>query len=534
MAVSQRSVRQLLLALVVAGIGLVLLVGVAAVVATFSSTRAVDSLSDRVNPAVTANTAVYEDMLNAQAAIRAFGASGDTSQLAVDRQAVRRLGRDGRPLATYGAAGSSVRRLHHDQMTAARAWIAGYARPRIASGGGPGTYDRKLFTRGVRLFHAVDSAHARLADRLDSEYDTAQDSAQARLRATIGLVAGSAVLGGLILALLGWWVLQRVRRPLTDLEDVVERLTAGEHEARVVPSGPPEIRSVGEALNELAALTDRGRQVEAAIQTRLREVDAAKTDFISNVSHELRTPLTTITGYLELLREGAVTRTEEDQLQMLDATIRNVFRLAGLIEDLLVLDRAEHSGTTLADLDLRTTVDEVVSDLRLAAANRSVALVASVPSGPVVTLADASQLHRALLNLVTNAVKFSDEGGRVEVTLTAAGDEAVITVRDRGMGIPAAELPRLGSRFFRASNAVRSEVGGTGLGLRIVQEIVTNHHGRLTVDSVEGEGTTVRLAMPLRPRPDEHGAGPGARVEPTSVEPVRVDQPREQPPAPRG
>jgi signal transduction histidine kinase len=504
----QRSVRQLLLTLVFTGIALVLLVGSVGVVSTHSTTSAVRSLSDEVNPAVRANGAVYQDMLDARAAVGSFGASGNPALRTTYERTIGKLAQDGKPLATYGDPGSTVRRLYARELAAVDTWVKDYAKPRLVRGGGPGTFTAALSDKGVRLFRSVDAAHAALAKQLDAEYGRAKSDADARLRATIGLAAGSGVLGGLILALLGWWVLQRVRRPLTDLEDVVGRLTAGEHSARVVPAGPREIHRVGTALNQLAEETDRGRQVEAAIQTQLREVDAAKSDFVANVSHELRTPLTTITGYLELLREDLAGQLDDGQSQMLDATARNLFRLGSLIEDLLALDRAEHSGTALEQVDLRGAVEAAVIDLRIAAANRSVALVPAVPDHPVLALADASQIHRAVLNLVSNAVKFSHDGGRVEVTLgTDSGREAVVTVSDRGMGIPAAELTRLGARFFRASNAVRSEISGTGLGLRIVQTIVTNHHGNLTVDSVEGEGTTVRLTLPLRgwvdPDPDD-------------------------------
>jgi signal transduction histidine kinase len=498
----QRSVSQLLLTLVFAGIGLVLLVGSVGVLSTHSSTSAVTALSEKLNPAVSANAAVYKDMLEARAAVGSFGASGDP-RLKVDyRSAVRRLPGDGKLLASYGAPGSPVRRLYERQMTAVDRWIKEYADPRVRRGGGSGTFDPVLSDKGVRLFRSVDVAHDALRERLDAEYDRAQADAESRLRATIGLAAGSAVIGGLILGLLGWWVLQRVRRPLTDLEMVVGRLTAGEHSARVRPAGPREIHRVGTALNEFAEEIDRGRQVETAIQVQLREVDAAKSDFVANVSHELRTPLTTITGYLELLREGLSGQLDENQTQMLDATSRNLFRLGAMIEDLLALDRAEHSGTTMEQVDLRGTVTGAVTDMKINAANRSVALFASVPDQPVTALVDSSQIHRAVLNLVSNAVKFSHPDGRVDVFLESDFErEASITIRDRGMGIPAAELPLLGARFFRASNAVRSEVRGTGLGLRIVQTIVTNHHGNLTVDSTEGEGTTVRLTLPLRPGP---------------------------------
>jgi signal transduction histidine kinase len=276
--------------------------------------------------------------------------------------------------------------------------------------------------------------------------------------------------------------------------------------------GPREVRRVGGAINDLADEADRGRAVEAAIQTQLREVDAAKSDFVSNVSHELRTPLTIITGYLELLEEELAGGLDPDQQHMLSVTARNVARLRSLIEDLLTLDRAEHSGTAMEEIDLVDVVTHAVSDLRLSATNQSVDVRLTVPSSPVIALADPGQLQRAVMNLISNAVKFSETGDVVEVSLARQGDNAVILVDDEGIGVPRADLTKLGSRFFRASNAVRSEISGTGLGLRIVQTIVTNHHGTLSLDSVEGEGTTVRIVLPLRPTPVDDGppAAPAA------------------------
>ena len=185
---------------------------------------------------------------------------------------------------------------------------------------------------------------------------------------------------------------------------------------------------------------------------------------------------------------------------MLHVVQRNVMRLRELIEDLLTLNLAEHSGTTLELIGISDVVREVVSDMNFAAANRELTISLTKPREPVVILGDSSQLHRAVLNLVSNAVKFSDPRSGIEVDVSTSDDAVTITVQDHGMGIPQEDLDKLGSRFFRASNAVRSEVAGTGLGLRIVQTIVMNHHGTFTMSSEEGIGTLATIEFPLADR----------------------------------
>jgi signal transduction histidine kinase len=141
----------------------------------------------------------------------------------------------------------------------------------------------------------------------------------------------------------------------------------------------------------------------------------------------------------------------------------------------------------------------------------------------VVVLGDRSQLIRAVQNLVTNAVKFSRPGGMVHVRVRQEGSEAVLEVADEGIGIPAADLPGLGSRFYRARNAVKAEISGTGLGLRIVQTILDRHEGALGVESVEGEGATFTLRLPTSTRafhtPPVAPALPRPEAEATAPQP---------------
>ncbi len=203
-------------------------------------------------------------------------------------------------------------------------------------------------------------------------------------------------------------------------------------------------------------------------------------------------------GYLELLEDQVADQLDDSrEARMLAIVRRNLLRLQELISNLLTLSRVEKARLKIESLDLRTVASEVVGDLRLTAGSRSITLRTIQSASPILVLGDRTQLFRALTNLVSNAVKFSEPGDVVEVRVAPVGREAMLEVVDEGIGIPATDLDGLGSRFFRASNATRSEIAGTGLGLRIVQTIVDRHGGTLGIESVEDVGTTVTVRVPL-------------------------------------
>jgi len=193
---------------------------------------------------------------------------------------------------------------------------------------------------------------------------------------------------------------------------------------------------------------------------------------------------------------------------MLDTIERNSQRLRGLIDDLLTLSQIG-SGTfpcLRVPLDLVDLVVDAVADIQPAADRASVALHWCAPAGPVVVDGDRDQLHRMVINLLSNAVKFTPAGGRVSIAVSAtADDQAELTVADTGIGIPTGEQDRLFTRFFRASNATSNVIAGTGLGLTIIEAIVSHHGGVLSLSSVEHQGTTVTVRLPRRP-----GAGGAA------------------------
>jgi len=261
-----------------------------------------------------------------------------------------------------------------------------------------------------------------------------------------------------------------------------------------------EIQGVQQCVSYVAQgiVSARLAQMQEEQVRRLTALDRQKTDFMATVSHELRTPLTSISGYLELLEDGDYGALSAPQLNALGIIGRNTTRLRGLIEDLLVLNKIETSGLHSQPVDTAVSdiVRAVVEVLRPAAANGGVELVAEPPADDLCVHVDRTQLERALINLGSNAVKFTPAGGQVGISAERNGDRIAISVTDTGIGIPHDDLARLGDRFFRASNATAQAIPGTGLGLAIVRTIVEGHGGQMFVASAEGEGTTVRIFLP--------------------------------------
>ena len=261
-----------------------------------------------------------------------------------------------------------------------------------------------------------------------------------------------------------------------------------------------EIQGVQQCVSYVAQgiVSARLAQMQEEQVRRLTALDRQKTDFMATVSHELRTPLTSISGYLELLEDGDYGALSAPQLNALGIIGRNTTRLRGLIEDLLVLNKIETSGLHSQPVDTAVSdiVRAVVEVLRPAAANGGVELVAEPPADDLCVHVDRTQLERALINLGSNAVKFTPAGGQVGISAERNGDRIAISVTDTGIGIPHDDLERLGDRFFRASNATAQAIPGTGLGLAIVRTIVEGHGGQMFVASAEGEGTTVRIFLP--------------------------------------
>jgi PAS domain S-box-containing protein len=236
--------------------------------------------------------------------------------------------------------------------------------------------------------------------------------------------------------------------------------------------------------------------------SRLRELDVAKSDFVATVSHEFRTPLTNVIGHLEVLTSGDAGPLTAAQTRMLGVIGRNSDRLRALIEDLLTISKVEAGvfDLELVQTDLHEVLAAACAAVESRAKRRGHRLVLAVEGQLGTVEADPEQLRRALANLLVNGVNFTPDGGLIELTARVEGDHVEIKVRDNGVGIDPEEQPRLFTRFFRGTFAVREAVQGAGLGLAITKTIVEGHGGEISVDSLVGHGTTFTIRLP-RERP---------------------------------
>lgn len=249
------------------------------------------------------------------------------------------------------------------------------------------------------------------------------------------------------------------------------------------------------AERALRAALDREQQ---AVE-RLEELDREKSEFVSSVSHELRTPMTSVLGFTQLLGTGAGGPLTDRQRDMVGRIDRSGHRLLGLIENILSLSRveSERDQAIVEPCDLREVVAAALSETEVLVRTRDLTVAAALPDDPVVVQGERDQLERVVMNLVSNAVKFTDDGGRVDLDLSCTSSTAVLQVSDTGVGIPAEEQKRLFESFFRASTAISTGVQGTGLGLTIVRSIIESHGGTVEVTSEEGRGTTFEVRLPV-------------------------------------
>lgn len=327
------------------------------------------------------------------------------------------------------------------------------------------------------------------------------------------------LLVGLGMALIAsLFVARRVVRPLETLRKGAERIGGGDMNLRLDVKTGDEIELLADEFNKMTEnlrgaydglerkVAERTRDLAVANE-RLEELDRLKSDFVSNVSHELRTPLTAIKGAVDLvLREVAGPLTEK-QTHYLTRVRSNTQHLAGLINDLLDLSKIESGRIEVKSsrVSLGGLVYEVVESLRPVAAEKVIALEATIPEPSILVWADRDKINQVLTNLIGNAIKFTPAEGRVMVTASRNGNGSVkVSVSDTGPGLRPDETERVFDKFYQIAETGEGKPKGTGLGLAICKALVELNGGRIWVESEMNLGSTFHFTLPLTAAGQSH------------------------------
>ena len=337
----------------------------------------------------------------------------------------------------------------------------------------------------TRADAAVRSAERTLRDRTRERVANATSAAKnGWTAAIIGLVLALLVAAGIAVRLT-----QSVSRPVQELERGMRLVADGEFDATLAIS-PNRADEFGRLA---ASFAEMSRQ--------LAELDRLKAEFVSVASHELKTPINVILGYAQLLREGLYGPQTDGQRKVAAVLEQQAQTLSRLVKQLLDVTRLEAG---VAKLDIRPVqltkmLKELEQAFRVLADQRGIRFHLMLHDGtPEVVNWDHDRINEVLGNLLSNAFKFTERGGEVELTVFPVEDGIQMDVHDTGAGIPPEQLPRVFEKFYQADNQAAAAHGGTGLGLAIARQIVEAHNGSISVESTPGVGTVFTIVLPER------------------------------------
>ena len=228
------------------------------------------------------------------------------------------------------------------------------------------------------------------------------------------------------------------------------------------------------------------------------KLDDMRKEFVADVSHELKTPITSILGYTETLLEGDYDK--ETQVKFLNVIESESHRMAKLVSDLLTLSRYDNNKnkTEITDIDLGDLTKKCLEKLKVEIEKKQHKIECFVTAEVPLVKVDKYGIERVILNILTNAIKYTPENGNIKIYVGFVYNDAYIKVIDNGIGIPEKDLPRVFERFYRVEKARAREMGGTGLGLAIAKEIIEQNNGSINIKSVQGKGTEVVIRIPAK------------------------------------
>lgn len=375
-----------------------------------------------------------------------------------------------------------------------------YNRARAASGGF--SVFRGKNSGGERIMAGTRVVYDAKGEPIGAyRWVTSLKAAYKKINITIAVIVviSLAVLG--LCALSGLFFLKAMVIRLRDMGNIARKIAGGDFKARIEVENNDEIGELCETINYMAS--------------ELENTETMKNDFISSVSHELRTPLTAIRGWGETAKIS-LGSDEELVARGLDVVLSEADRLSGLVEDLLDFSRMQ-SGRMVVNNVIPTGVSELLCKVfnmyTELAVKQGIELSYTPPAQSSIVMGDPDRLKQVFINVIDNAVKYTEKGGLVLVAQTREEGCVRIVVKDTGVGIPAEDLDHVKEKFFKSNKTVR----GSGIGLAVADEIIKQHQGLLFIESTEGVGTTVTIVLPLY-EPDELQATAEEIIEPLESE----------------
>lgn len=342
---------------------------------------------------------------------------------------------------------------------------------------------------GVGIFHGYENGENIIAVTVtiaqpSSSYNALRYvTSMKQIDGQLGTIMLAAVIVSVAVILLvissGMYFVKSICVPLMQISVTAKKLAKGDFSERIAIRNNDEIGELSRVFNDMA--------------DELENSEAIKNDFISSVSHELRTPLTAIKGWSETLQAGY---DEDTYRKGMTVITHETGRLEGMVEELLDFSRIQNGRFSLqmANIDIIAELDDALLIYTDKARKENKTIHYTEPEFLCVVYGDKNRLRQVFINVIDNAIKYSDPGGSVDISVEKGTDTLMITVADTGIGIAASDLPKVKAKFYKADNTRR----GSGIGLAVADEIISMHGGTLDIDSVLGKGTTVTITLPLK------------------------------------
>lgn len=276
--------------------------------------------------------------------------------------------------------------------------------------------------------------------------------------------------------------MRKILRPLSNLQQAVHQMASGDYGTRVEVTSKDEIGNLSAAFNQMA--------------NSIQKEDEAQKSFLATVSHELRTPISYVKGYSEAIQQGVIEK--EKQGEAIQLIVRESARMERLTNELMQLARKEQAfnPSEMEPLILAETIRDVLTLLEQQARVKNIQFVQTLEE-ELIIMGFEEKMKQVFINTIENAIRYSNDGGSIYIESNEISKSASITIRDEGIGIPNEDLPYVTERFYRVNKARSRSDGGSGLGLSIVDQIIKQHNGSLTIQSELNIGTSVNITLPL-------------------------------------